>query len=88
MTKKLYVYRSNRIQAIKDGITAQDLRNNGYFERHPDAVICSGQPPSLETLGRWVSSGEARAIDGCSGIETDGTCEHGCPSWLLAMGYI
>lgn len=43
--------------------------------------------PSLRTMEKWVDDGIARATDGCR-VEPDGTCEHGCESWLLKMGLI
>ena len=43
--------------------------------------------PSMATMERWIDEGVAKALDGCS-VEPDGTCEHGSPSWLLAMGLI
>jgi hypothetical protein len=41
----------------------------------------------MATMERWIDEGVAKALDGCS-VEPDGTCEHGSPSWLLAMGLI
>jgi hypothetical protein len=43
--------------------------------------------PSLETLMEWESEGGCEATDGCW-VEPDGTCEHGCDSWLLELGLI
>jgi hypothetical protein len=44
--------------------------------------------PSLEELQRQVEEdGGCEATDGCF-VEPDGTCEHGQPSWLLALGLI
>jgi hypothetical protein len=44
--------------------------------------------PSLEELQRQLEEdGGCEAIDGCL-VEPDGTCEHGQPSWLLALGLI
>jgi hypothetical protein len=43
--------------------------------------------PSLATLERWLNEGGAEATDGCW-VEPDGTCEHGCESWLLVKGLI
>jgi hypothetical protein len=43
--------------------------------------------PSLKTMERWISNGMAKATDGCE-VEPDGTCKHGKPSWLIALGYI
>ena len=81
------VFRNGKMVPIKKGITEKDLRAGGYFERHPDARICTRRP-SLSTLEEWTSNGIAEAVDGCEGIETDGICEHDCPSWLIALGYI
>jgi len=84
----MLVYRSGRIRKIKAGLTEADLRASGYFDRHPDTIVVKGRKPSLRTLERWVSEGSCEAIDGCPQIEPDGHCEHGLPSWLLALGYI
>jgi hypothetical protein len=44
--------------------------------------------PSLEELQHQVEEdGGCEATDGCV-VEPDGTCEHGQPSWLLALGLI
>ena len=44
--------------------------------------------PSMEELQRQVQEdGGGEATDGCF-VEPDGTCEHGQPSWLLALGLI
>lgn len=43
--------------------------------------------PSLSTLERWSFDGVAKATDGCR-VEPDGTCPHGCKSWLIVLGYI
>jgi hypothetical protein len=44
--------------------------------------------PSLQELQRQVEEdGGCEATDGCF-VEPDGTCEHGQPSWLLALGLI
>lgn len=43
--------------------------------------------PSLAKLEFWVNNGVAQATDGCK-VEPDGTCPHGCPSWLIELGYI
>ena len=44
--------------------------------------------PSLEELQRQLEEdGGCEATDGCF-VEPDGTCDHGQPSWLLALGLI
>jgi hypothetical protein len=51
---------------------------------------CSPDPshaPDLETLIEWEADGMCEATDGCV-VEPDGTCPHGCPSWLLVLGLI
>ena len=41
--------------------------------------------PSLEELQRQLEEdGGCEATDGCW-VEPDGTCDHGQPSWLLAL---
>ena len=87
MTKRLYVYRSNRVIKIKDGITLDTLKESGYFDKHPDTIVCSSVPPQNATMEKWVSNGIARAIDGCR-VEPDGTCMHNKPSWLIALNLI
>jgi len=43
--------------------------------------------PDLEQLIEWESDCQCEATDGCI-VETDGTCEHGHPSWLIVLGMI
>jgi len=76
-----YVYRADRIRKLKEGV---DMA--GYLAHHPEAIkIC--KPPSVATLEKWDERGGCKAIDGCW-VEPDGTCPHGHPSWLTAMGWI
>ena len=43
--------------------------------------------PDIDQLIEWESEGGCEATDGCW-VEPDGTCEHGCQSWLLELGMI
>ena len=43
--------------------------------------------PSIRRMTEWMSEGGAEATDGCW-VEPDGHCEHGKPSWLIALGLI
>jgi hypothetical protein len=43
--------------------------------------------PSMDELLDMVHEGVVEATDGCD-VEPDGMCEHGHPSWLLAMDMI
>jgi len=81
MTKQIYVYRADRIRKLKEGV---DLAE--YLAKHPDAYKVS-KPPSVATLEEWDSDGGCESLDGCW-VEPDGTCQHGKPSWLMAMGWI
>ena len=82
----MYIYRNNQVRKIKDGITLDELKANGYFDKHPSAVVCN-KPPTMQTLNKYAYNGIAKAIDGCK-VDPDGHCQHGKPSWLLALGYI
>jgi hypothetical protein len=44
--------------------------------------------PTQAQLDEWESEGVAEATDGCGGIELDGVCEHGAPSWFRELGLI
>ncbi len=44
-------------------------------------------PPDIEQLLAWERAGGCQATDGC-GVELDGTCIHGHPSWALVMGLV
>jgi hypothetical protein len=55
---------------------------------HPREEVNPMRRPSLEELQRQVEEdGDCEATDGCF-VEPDGTCEHGQPSLLLALGLI
>ena len=43
--------------------------------------------PDIEQLLAWERAGGCEATDGC-GVELDGTCIHGHPSWALVMGLV
>jgi hypothetical protein len=48
----------------------------------------TGLAPSLDELFGLESDGLGIATDGCEGIEADGVCPHGYPSWLKYLGLI
>jgi len=56
-----------------------------YREKYPSARLV--KVPSVRKLEEWSNECGCKAIDGCW-VEPDGTCGHGFPSWLLAMGMI
>ena len=67
-----------------------NLESQGWLEDAEKWDPCDptkAQAPDLETLMEWEAEGGCEAVDGCW-VEADGTCPHGCPSWLLVMGLI
>lgn len=50
-------------------------------------VPTRGRLPSIEQLLAWENDGGCEATDGCW-VEPDGTCPHGCNSWLVELGMI
>ena len=78
---KQYVMRAGIVRALKDGVDLKD-----YLAKNPTAYQV-GKPPTIATLTKWSNDGVAKAVDGCR-VEPDGTCQHGKPSWILAMGLI
>lgn len=79
----MYMIINGSVRKMKKGITVEFMQN-----KYPEAKIekCH-KPPSMATLEAWSNDCGCEAIDGCW-VEPDGTCEHGKPSWLLALGYI
>ena len=55
--------------------------------RHVGTYDWEDREPTIEDLEEWISDAVAEATDGCI-VEPDGYCEHGCPSWLIELGYI
>jgi len=41
----------------------------------------------LDRLQEWDADGGCEATDGCW-VEPDGYCEHGKPSWMVALGLL
>jgi hypothetical protein len=52
---------------------------------NPDRPLTKA--PSYAKMEAWMDRGIAKATDGCW-VEPDGTCEHGCRSWMLVLGVI
>lgn len=45
------------------------------------------EQPTLGDMEEWMNTGIAETTDGCS-VEPDGTCPHGCNSWMIELGLI
>jgi hypothetical protein len=83
MKAKVRVFRDGRVFTLKG--SADFLA--AYLGRHLGAVVVKSVP-SVATLERWDSEGYCKAVGcGCR-VEPDGTCHHGHPSWLRALGWI
>ena len=85
MASRIRTFHTGKLHTVKDGITLEQLKADGYFIRHPDAIIV--KIPASFTLRKWDDAGICKAVDGCT-VEPDGICQHGYPSWLLALGMI
>lgn len=85
-SEPIRIFREGRIFRVKEGLAISDLRDSGYFDRHPGAVVIDHMPSDSE-LNTWMNDCGCESIDGCW-VEPDGTCEHGLPSWLLALRMI
>jgi hypothetical protein len=80
---KEYVYKQEKgVLVLKPGVKIEE-----YLEKNPTAIRIS-EPPSQEELKEMMDDGVCECVDGCGGIEPDGYCVHGYPSWLIALGYI
>ena len=79
--RRHYVCRAGMVRRLKVGVDLQ-----AYLADHPGAYkVC--KPPSIAKLEEWQEDCGCKALDGCW-VEPDGTCQHGKPSWLLALGLI
>ena len=82
----------DRISSYRVGVLSPGQRENlgnriDPGQNEEPATTRAAQPPDLETLIAWESEGYCEATDGCV-VEPDGTCPHGCQSWLLELGLI
>ncbi len=78
---KYRYYRAGHIRTLKEGVDTTEYERN-----HPDAIKIN-RVPCEKTLERWMNDGGCKALDGCW-TEPDAACEHGIPSWLMALGMI
>lgn len=53
--------------------------------KHPEPTV--EQPTLDEIMEMEWERGGCEATDGCL-VEPDGTCPHGHPSWMIALGLI
>lgn len=72
--------RERGLRKLKEGVILEN-----YKQKYPSAIQV--KKPSIKTLEKWSSDCGCKTIDGCW-VEPDGECEHGYPSWLIAMRII
>lgn len=65
---------------LKEGVDFE-----AYRAKYPSAIKC--KHPTMASLKRWSNDAVCKCPDGCR-VEPDGECEHGCPSWLIVLGFI
>ena len=79
---KIIVWSKERgVRTLKEGVSV-----DSYRAKYPSVIVVK-RVPTVATMEKWVSDGVARSIDGCR-VEPDGECEHGYPSWLMALGFV
>jgi len=82
-----------RVSSYRVGVIPSEQRENLGNRIESDqseeqaTTTRAAQPPDLDTLREWEAEGYCEATDGCR-VEPDGTCPHGCRSWLLELGLI
>jgi hypothetical protein len=84
------VHRHLNPEGIVRGITHTHLEGaySHKHRRHPDwEHKPKHSVPTVEQLESWLSDGGCETTDGCW-TEPDGSCEHGKPSWLMALNMI
>jgi hypothetical protein len=82
--------RQNHATIIRNAIQKSLISGKATATDTVNADPCQvdeAETPDLDTLMAWVDEGISEATDGCV-VEPDGTCPHGCPSWLLILGLI
>ena len=84
---RLALHPAEGVREQLEGRIKADLANQSGHGEQESAGETIQKPPDLETLMTWSDEGYCEATDGCV-VEPDGTCNHGCPSWLLELGLI
>ena len=91
MTSKIYVY---KFKDNKQAGIIKQLKPEVNFDEYKMKCASKGinviktKKLSLATMEKCVDNGSMCAVDGCTGIECDGICTHGFPTYLSVMGMI
>jgi len=73
------------IRTLKSGVDFKEYQNKIHDKGFSAIRI---RKPSMHELEEICSDSICEAVDGCGPVELDGTCEHGFPSIIRAMGLI
>lgn len=73
------IYRKIRASISPEQFIANRLDHPGYHW----VPLKRGMIPSWPDIQEMDNDGISSSTDGCEGIEPDGRCIHGYPSWLL-----
>ena len=69
--------------------TLRDIGGRAEGILYGGRIYTGTEPEMAEYMEATMYGDElSEAIDGCEGIEPDGTCEHGAPSWERYWGVI
>jgi hypothetical protein len=78
---------TSRVVKLKNGLTTEQVKEYISARESQGFVVKKVKVPGLKTLEKWSDNGVAKATDNCI-VEPDGSCVHGCRSWLLELGMI
>lgn len=84
MAKQNLFLVNGKLKSMKPECTLEGLK--AKYPAHSFLKV-KGQQPSVAKLENYMSDGVCPATDGCR-VEPDGVCQHGHPSWLLALNII
>jgi hypothetical protein len=78
---------TSRVIKLKSGLIEEQVKEYISARESQGFTVKKVKVPGLKTLEKWVDNGISKATDGCS-VEPDGSCVHGCRSWLIELGMI
>jgi len=73
------------IRTLKSGVDFKEYQNKMYDKGFSAIKI---RKPTMRELEEICFDSICEAVDGCEPVELDGTCEHGFPSIIRALGMI
>ena len=76
-----------RSYMVKHDVMVKHFEYLHHFEfyHHASDEVLLVPIPTLCRVKQWLDDNECEAIDGCT-VDSEDTCPHGYPSWLIALG--